>query len=332
MNKNTSPFFNKLMQIGFVVKDLKTAMDKFLNKYSIEPWYVLEFNSKNVKNMYYHKFKKNYSMLVGVCPIGDIRFEIIEPLGQSIYSEYLDRYGEGIIHHVKLEVNDYRSSLDYIKSLDINVLQHGEQQGKCGKNIYTYLDTKQSLGFISEIVNITKDFIKPEPEYWYTNKELDVIKPFFVKPTQIGIITKDLEKKINQFTEFFNLKLIAIKNYSNKNINNMYVHGKPINYSMKIAFFELGNVILKIIEPLESSIFTEFYDKYGEGVIHHLRMGINDYAKVSKILQLQGVKVLQSGLYCNAVKFAFFETNKDINFTTEIIDNATGGIISDFCP
>jgi len=332
MKKNTYPFFNRLIQIGFVVKDLKTVMDRFLKEYNVGPWYVIEFNSKNVKNMSYLGFRKNYAMLLGVCPIGGIRFEVIEPLTKSIYSEYLDKYGEGIIHHIKLEVNDYRSALDYIKSLSINVLQHGEQLGKCGKNTYTYLDSKESLGFISEIANITEDFIKPEPEYWYTTKELNDLKLFFVKPIQIGIITRDLEKKISQLTEFFNLKLIALKSYSNKNINDMYVHEKPKNYSMRIAFFDLGNVVLKIIEPSGSSIFTEFYDKYGEGVIHHLRMEVKSYTRAIDFLQLQSIKILQSGLYRNTINFAFFETNKDINFITEIVDNNAGGIISAFCP
>ena len=63
-------------------------MQKYVYDYGIGPMYVLKFNSKNVSNMYLYGKRKDYSMKLGVCPIGDVRFELIEPVSESIYSNY----------------------------------------------------------------------------------------------------------------------------------------------------------------------------------------------------------------------------------------------------
>lgn len=331
MKENIYPVFDKLLQVGFVVKNLRSSVDKFLNKYGIGPWYLIKFTPKNVKNMQMRGINKNYSMNIGVCPIGGIRFEVIEPIDESIYSDYLNKYGEGIIHHLKFGVDNYFESLEYLKSIGIKVLQHGEQLGKKGKNIYTYLNTIKSFGFISEIAYVSNDFIKPEPDFWYPKGQSNTLKPIFIRPTQIGIVVNNLEEKVNEFRNFFKLKLIEVKDYSNKNINKMYVHNIDKDYSMKIAFFNLGNFILKIIEPLGQSIYKEFYDNYGEDVIHHIRMEVEDYNQAIAFFKLQGIKVLQSGLFMDKINFAFIETDKDINFITEITESSNAEI-SKYCP
>lgn len=58
------------------------------------------------------KKRQDYAINIGSCNFENIRFELIEPLTESIYSEYLDKYGDKIIHHQGIAVGDYNLCLD----------------------------------------------------------------------------------------------------------------------------------------------------------------------------------------------------------------------------
>ena len=313
------PLFKKLLQVGTVVSDLEGSMKKYAHDYGIGPMYVLEFNPESVSRMSIHGKSKEYSMNIGVCTIGDIRFELIEPLSDSIYSEFLSRNGEGVIHHLKLDTENYDQTMKYFDSIGISSIQSGHQLGDIGESIYNYLKTSERLGFICEITDISEDFIKPQPDKWYPqNKNYT---PIFKKPIHIGIVVKDLNKKVEEYSDFFGMKDWYVKKFDTGLMENTYIHGKRKDYSVKIAFYDLGNMLIKLIEPIDDSIYTEFYNKYGEGIIHHLGMEVDDYASVLDDLKSKGLEVLQSGVYMGRTRYAYISTNRDINFITEIFEN-----------
>ena len=157
MTEINKPILKNLIQVGVVVKNLNRTLEKYVYDYGIGPMYVLRFSPDNVSNMCVHGRRKNYSMNIGVCPIGDIRFELIEPLSQSMYSEFYDSYGEGVINHLKIGTDNYQDTLEHLKSFGITILQSGTQSGDRGKNKYYYLSTDYSLGFILEIVFVCID-------------------------------------------------------------------------------------------------------------------------------------------------------------------------------
>jgi methylmalonyl-CoA/ethylmalonyl-CoA epimerase len=318
--------FKNLIQVGIVVGNLKKAMENYSYKYGVKPWYVLKFSPHNVTEMYIDGKRKDYSMNIGVCSIGRVRFELIEPLDKSIYSDWYKKYGEGIIHHLKLKINNLDEASTNLKSHGVKVLQMGHQLGKnkSGKNMFNYLSTENYLGFILEIVNVTPDFIKPKPDCWYPKNEHNnlLLESIFKKPTQVGIVTKNLNQMIRNYSEIFGIKLQHNKNYNSQNLSNMYIHGKKKSYSMRIAFFKIGNVQIKLIEPYSDSIYTEFYEKYGEGVIHHLKMGVTNYEKTLEFFKFKKIKIIQSGIYQEKVRYSYLDTSRDINFITEIADTS----------
>ena len=314
------PLFKKLLQVGMVVSDLESSMKKYVYDYGIGPMYALKFNSGNVSHMSIYGKPKKYSMNIGVCPIGDIRFELIEPLSDSIYSEFLARNGEGIIHHLKLDVENYDQTLKYFDFVGIDSIQSGHQLGDRGESIYNYLETSKRLEFICEITDVSDDFIKPQPDQWYPQKR-DYV-PIFKRPTHAGIIVKDLNRKIKEYSDYFSMKDWYVKKFDSGLIENTYIHGKRKDYSVKIAFYELGNVLIKLIEPLDESIYTEFYNKYGDGIIHHLGMEVDNYASDLDKLKSKGLKVLQSGIYLDRTRYAYISTDHEINFITEIVENS----------
>ena len=300
--------FKKLIQVGFITKELKRVLDSYINIYNIGPWYLLKFCPGNVKSMTVYGKKQGYEMNVAVCPIGDVRFEYIEPITKSIFTDFYDSYSENIIHHLKFGVSDYKEALNFFISRKIKIIQTGHQSGDCGKNIYNFLDTQKEFGFITEIVHVTKNFIKPQPDSWIGSERSD-FDPIFIKPSVIGIVVKNIEEKINKYKEF--------------NIGPWEIHdfGKESNLKVKskMAFCRLDNMMLKLIEPQSDSIFSEHLSKYGEG-IHHIKMEVDDYEKKLKYLLSKGINILYKDIYLNEVKFSFLDTNKHLNFSIQISD------------
>ena len=203
-------------------------------------------------------------------------------------------------------MDDHKKALDILGSKDIEIIQSGEQIGGSGRNIYTYIDTKKQFGFITEIVHITRDFIKPDPDNWFP-PDNDKFDPIFLRPSAVGIVVKNIEARIRDYQEL--------------NIGpwNIYDFGKENNpgFKAKMAFCRLGNLLFKLIEPKSVSIFSEFLEKSGEN-IHHIKMEVQDYEKTLRYLQSRGVKTTLSGCFTDEVRFSFLDTSKDINFITEI--------------
>lgn len=310
--------FKNLIQVGIVVKDLQKSMDFYI-KYGIGPFYVIKFSPDNVSQMYVHGRRQDYSMNIGVCTIGNIRFELIEPITESIYSEYLDKYGEGIIHHIKFGIDDYYNTMKYFGSIGIRSIQSGCQRGEKGKNIFNYLDTADLLGFILEIVNITDDFIKPQPDNWYPGK--DSFDPIFEGLLHMGIVVDDLRKKVRSYSRLFGVDDWHYEKYDSSNVEDMYVYGNKKDYTVETASCKLNDIKIILIEPEGSSIFSDFLDKNGGNVVHHLGMEVKEYGLCLKILKSNGLDVIQSGNYLGEMKYSYLSTDTDIGYITEIYEN-----------
>ena len=298
--------FTKLIQVGMVTRNISKVIECFTDVYNIGPWYVIKFSPENVDSMTLYGKKQAYSMDLAVCPIGDVRFEYIEPITSSIYSDFYKTYGENIVHHLKLGVDDLKKALDFLGSNNIEVIQSGEQIGGSGKNIYTYVDTKKQFGFITEIVHITRDFIKPDPDHWFP-PDNNKFNPIFLRPSAVGIVVKNIEARIRDYQKL-NIGPWEIYDFEEEN---------NLRFKAKMAFCRLDNLLFKLIEPKSVSIFSEFLEKSGEN-IHHIKMEVQDYEKTLHYLQSRGVKTILSGFFADEVRFSFLDTSKDINFITEI--------------
>ena len=168
MNYNFNSIFKNVIQVGIIVSNLKKTLEKYSKGYGIGPWYVKKYSGDNVKDMYLYEKRKNYSMNLAFCSIGNVQFELIEPISSSIYTEFYDKYGEGVIHHLKMEVQDYESALCFFKLNGIKVIMSGNHMGRK----YSYLSTSNDIGFITEIASAPTDFARPEPDYWYPESKI----------------------------------------------------------------------------------------------------------------------------------------------------------------
>jgi methylmalonyl-CoA/ethylmalonyl-CoA epimerase len=141
------PVFTETIQLAIVVRDLDAAMRTYVHDYGIGPWDVYEFNPGNVMNMREDGQPVDRSWRLAVAQLGQMQWELIEPLdGESIYARFLSEKGEGV-HHVGVAVPDFDETVAAQAKRGNGVLLGGDYRGIS----FAYLATDRDLGVITEI-------------------------------------------------------------------------------------------------------------------------------------------------------------------------------------
>lgn len=154
------PVFTNLLQVGVVVKNLDETVKTYTDKYGIGPWKIYEFNKDTVADMSVGGKRMDYAMKLALANIGNVQWELIEPLDEiSDYARFLREHGEGI-HHVAMDTESYESALGFCDENDLKPLQYGYW----GKNFhYDYRETRDDLKCIVELYGPEESFEWPEP-------------------------------------------------------------------------------------------------------------------------------------------------------------------------
>jgi len=146
----------RIIQISTVVKDLQQSMENHWKILGIGPWDVYTLSSETVTGftLYGRAVEGPFKFMLAVASRGDIQFELIQPVkGCSIYENFLKKCGEGL-HHVKEKVDeeDLDQVLKEFKKKGIEVILSGKFDG----DLFYYLDTEHTLGYVFEIGNCGK--------------------------------------------------------------------------------------------------------------------------------------------------------------------------------
>jgi len=138
------PIFTKTMQIGIVVRDLGATMRRYVDEYGIGPWKIYEFNAKDLRE---YGLPVERSWRLAVAMVGQLQWELIEPLDdESIYARFLAEKGGGV-HHVAVAAQSFDEMLATETQRGIDVVLSGEFEGVR----VAYLGTDRDLGVILEI-------------------------------------------------------------------------------------------------------------------------------------------------------------------------------------
>jgi len=142
-----NPFFTRILQIGLVVRSVEATAARCLEDFGIGPWRLYTFDPSNIEEMTIRGKRVDHSMRTGCTMIGDIEWELIEPLDdRSVYAEYLRVHGEGL-HHIMFAVEDYRAAKAHICRRGYQEIVSGKWYG----HPYSYFDTQNSLACVTEI-------------------------------------------------------------------------------------------------------------------------------------------------------------------------------------
>jgi len=153
--------WKQVIQVCVVVKDLQKSMERYWDL-GIGPWAIYTFQPPELTHTTLHGKPAQYSMKLAIAMIGNMMWELIQPLeGPSTYKEFLEQKGEGL-HHIQLAVDNYDQTIATLGKKGIGVLMKGDWKGMS----YAYFNTEKELGTILEISK-PLDWVPPQPEATY---------------------------------------------------------------------------------------------------------------------------------------------------------------------
>jgi hypothetical protein len=147
-----SRLFGAIRQNGYVVRDIRAAMDHWVNLMGVGPWFYFE----RVKVDYFrHRGKpSNVEMSIALANSGDLQIELIQQRNDalSMYKEFLDAGHEGL-QHVAYWTKEYQALYDRALSLGYKVGHEGQIGGEQGR--FAYFDTQSHPGTVIELSDIS---------------------------------------------------------------------------------------------------------------------------------------------------------------------------------
>jgi methylmalonyl-CoA/ethylmalonyl-CoA epimerase len=156
----------QISQIAVVCTDLQKTMEQYAKLLGWGPWNVYRHEPPRLHDTELHGLPAEYTMLGAETHIGEMGFELLQPLeGPSIYREWLETHGEGL-HHVAVMLHDFDESTalkHQFAEVGANVLMGG----RIGETIeFFYLDTEPSLKIILEsgsghAIDLVPDYVYP---------------------------------------------------------------------------------------------------------------------------------------------------------------------------
>lgn len=87
---------------------------------------------------------------VAFIPVGESRFELLEPQSQdSVIAKFLQKRGEGI-HHICIEVSNILKTLKDFKAKNVNVVYESPQRG-AENSLVSFIHPNSTHGLLLEI-------------------------------------------------------------------------------------------------------------------------------------------------------------------------------------
>ena len=147
-----SRIFGAVCQNGYVVRDIRAAMDHWIKVMGVGPWFYID----RVKTDWFrHRgAESGVEMSIALANSGDLQIELIQQRNDapSMYKEFLDSGREGM-QHMSYWTRDYQGLYDRALSLGYKVGHEGQIGGEQGR--FCYFDTQTYAGTIVEISDIS---------------------------------------------------------------------------------------------------------------------------------------------------------------------------------
>lgn len=139
-----------VVQVGIVVRDVEATLRAWTARFDLGPVRVVDWppaDTPIVQGSTYRGHPGDFRMRLAFVETGSVQIEFIQPLeGDNIYSEFLEKHGEGI-HHLLFEAADPAA---VAARLQVPILQSGGSTLRPGA-IWAYLDTEALLGAMIEL-------------------------------------------------------------------------------------------------------------------------------------------------------------------------------------
>jgi hypothetical protein len=145
----------------------------------------------------------------------------------------------------------------------------------------------------------------------------------FTETMQVSLVVRDLDAALRTYVHEYGIGPWEVYEFNPETVSEMVKDSEPVECAWRLAVTMVGSVQWELIEPLDDkSMYAQFLATKGEG-LHHVAVGVPNYAEALGTLREKGRRVLQAGVY-NGVTFSYLSTDEDLGVITEIFDWPAG--------
>ncbi len=305
-----------IAQVCIIVADVEKSADiwRQVFNWGISEEVEITHPHEHTKATYYGEPTDARAKIVH-CGIGDIHFEMLQPLEPpSSWQDFLDQRSEGI-HHVAFFVPDTAAALEPYLAEGYQVVHQGLFTGQGG--MYTYLDTDKDMGIVIELLEAFGNTrLPPAPLFdRSTGIGTDVI-------CQVGVIVNDVLATSARISAVLGQAQPPIIQTPGYDLAKTMYRGAPSEATAKLAFFDFGQVQIELIEPDEEpSVWRDYLNAKGEGP-QHIAFQIDNTRTVTDYLAGHGIDVIQQGLYADGSgMYTYLDSDNLLGTTIELLEN-----------
>ncbi|MCF0133602.1 MAG: VOC family protein [Blautia sp.] len=140
--------FTKIIQIGILTDDVDKYVENY-KKFGMTEWKRFRFDKSLIPNMTVNGVEDDLVLEIAMFEDEYLQLELIQPVTDSVFMDWVKEHGTGIHHLAFVPAEGYDKFMDEYQAMGgkslIDVLDGTKSGG------FSYLDTKDLLGFYSEI-------------------------------------------------------------------------------------------------------------------------------------------------------------------------------------
>ena len=137
---------------------------------------------------------------------------------------------------------------------------------------------------------------------------------------QIALVVRDIERTAKIYADVFGMDMPSVRTTDPEEKSHIRYRGEPTSARAKLAFFQMGDISLELIEPVGGpSTWKEFLDEHGEGV-HHIPFRIKGMDSVLAYLEGKGISAVQRGDYTGG-RYAYVDSAPSLGVILELLES-----------
>ncbi len=306
--------FKHVGHLGWVVKDLDGVV-AYWEKLGLRN--IRRAGIQDFPDVTWRGRKAPTKLKKAFVDVGDVTIQWIQPIaGENVYSEFLERHGDGVQHLAYAMPTEarWREQIAVFRAKGVEVVQQGSWQGQKGRGLFAYLDTAERGGGLTIELEHNPDAEGGSPPATATHDYP------FTRITQYAFVVRDV-KKVSDFYTSIGLGPLPFDKMVST--DRMY-RGRPVPFEMLLGWGRNGDVPFEWIQSLAGpSVYEEHLTAHGEG-FHHVAFNVRDMDEAIALMGRRGASVTQSGGWdfpTSKGRFAYVDTERHGGVSTELLWN-----------
>lgn len=137
--------------------------------------------------------------------------------------------------------------------------------------------------------------------------------------TQVAIVVADIEAKAKAWADVLGLPVPEIIHSDTLELTQSTYKDEPTPAQAKLAFFNLGQVGLELIEPIGGpSTWKDQLDQHGDS-LHHVAFNINGMQEKVAYLDAKGIPLVQAAEYRGG-RLAYMDGSAQLGVVLELLE------------